>query len=160
MFWKKFIYNGVGIILMSLIIAGCEPIKLYEQNTIYPTHEWSSQQINKYDFAITDTNASYKIFFVIRHHNAYRYKNIWVEFTTQSPKDSAVKQTLNLQLADDQKGWLGVGMDDIFDQRIPINAIPTKLKWGTYHFSLQHTMREDPLMGVLATGIRVEKVQP
>ena len=160
MTWKKMFLYFLISPLIVLLMMGCEPIKLYEQNTMFPTHEWSSKQINKYDFNITDTNATYKIFFVIRHHNSYRYKNIWLEFTTQSPQDSAVKQTLNLQLADDQKGWLGVGMDDIFDQRIPINAVPTKLKWGVYHFSLQHTMREDPLMGVLATGIRVEKVQP
>jgi hypothetical protein len=49
-------------------------------------------------------------------------------------------------------------MDDIFDQSIPINATPTKLKLGIYQFSMQHTMREDPLLGILATGLRVEKV--
>ena len=81
-----------------------------------------------------------------------------MQLNTKSPSDTAVKQTLNLQLADDQKGWLGVGMDDIFDQRIPINATPTKLKLGIYQFSMQHTMREDPLLGILATGLRVEKV--
>ena len=146
-------------ILLVLFITSCEPIQLYEQTTTYPTHEWSSKQVNNYQFNITDTTSLYKIYFVIRHHNAYHYKNIWLQVSTKSPADTAVAQTLNLQLADDQKGWLGVGMDDIFDQRIPINAIPTKLKLGIYNFSLQHTMREDPLLGILATGLRVEKVR-
>ena len=146
-------------ILLVLLITSCEPIQLYEQTTNYPTHEWSSKQVNNYQFNITDTTSLYKIYFVIRHHNAYHYKNIWLQVSTKSPADTAVAQTLNLQLADDQKGWLGVGMDDIFDQRIPINATPTKLKLGIYNFSLQHTMREDPLLGVLATGLRVEKVR-
>ena len=149
------IFTGL---LLSMLMSSCEPIQLYEQNTIYPKHEWSSKQVNHYQFNITDTNALYKIFFVIRHHNTYRYKNIWLQMDTQSPMDSVVKQTLNLQLADDQKGWLGVGMDDMYDQRIPINAVPTKLKKGVYRFSMQHTMREDPLSGILSTGLRVEKV--
>ena len=153
-FVKSYIY-----ILLVLFIASCEPIQLYEQTTIYPTHDWSSKQINNYQFNITDTSSSYKIYFVIRHHNAYHYKNIWLQVKTQSPSDTVVTQTLNLQLADDQKGWLGVGMDDIFDQRIPINVTPTKLKLGLYQFSVHHTMREDPLLGILATGLRVEKVQ-
>lgn len=145
---------------LVLFITSCEPIQLYEQNTIYPEHQWASTQANNYQFNITDTNAAYKIFFVIRHHNAYHYKNIWLQLNTKSPLDSvAVKQTLNVQLADDQKGWLGVGMDDIYDQRIPINTTPTRLKFGIYHFSVQHTMREDPLQGILSTGIRVEKVK-
>ena len=145
-------------LFLVLFITSCEPIQLYEQTTTYPTHDWSSKQVNNYQFNITDTSSLYKIYFVIRHHNAYHYKNIWLQVNTQSPSDTVVKQTLNLQLADDQKGWLGVGMDDIFDQRIPINATPTKLKPGLYHFSVHHTMREDPLLGILATGLRVEKV--
>jgi len=152
-------YHFFVSILLVLFISSCEPIQLYEQTTIYPSHDWSSKQVNHYQFNITDTSSLYKIYFVIRHHNAYHYKNIWLQVNTQSPKDTLVKQTLNLQLADDQKGWLGVGMDDIFDQRIPINATPTKLKLGLYHFSMQHTMREDPLLGILATGLRVEKVR-
>jgi len=146
-------------LFLVLFITSCEPIQLYEQTTIYPTHDWSSKQINNYQFNITDTSSSYKIYFVIRHHNAYHYKNIWLQVNTQSPSDTVVTQTLNLQLADDQKGWLGVGMDDIFDQRIPINVTPTKLKLGLYQFSVHHTMREDPLLGILASGLRVEKVQ-
>jgi len=154
-FTSYILFTGI---LLSLLMSSCEPIQLYEQNTIYPQHEWLSKQVNHYQFNITDTNALYKIFFVVRHHNTYRYKNIWLQMDTQSPSDSVVKQTLNLQLADDQKGWLGVGMDDVYDQRIPINAVPTKLKKGVYQFSMQHTMREDPLSGILSTGLRVEKV--
>lgn len=146
-------------LLCVLFITSCEPIQLYEQTTTYPSHNWSSKEVNQYQFNITDTSSLYKIYFVIRHHNAYHYKNIWLQINTQSPSDTVVKQTLNLQLADDQKGWLGVGMDDIFDQRISVNATPTKLKLGIYRFSIQHTMREDPLQGILATGLRVEKVQ-
>lgn len=152
-------YFAISFLAFVLFITSCEPIQLFEQNTIYPQHQWSSKEANKYQFNITDTNAAYKIFFVIRHHNAYHYKNIWLQINTTSPSDTVVKQILNLQLADDQKGWLGVGMDDVYDQRILINAVPTKLKLGTYFFSVQHTMREDPLQGVLSTGIRVEKVK-
>lgn len=146
-------------LFILFLVSSCEPIQLYEQTTVYPSHNWSSKEVNQYQFNITDTSSLYKIYFVIRHHNAYHYKNIWLQINTQSPSDTVVKQTLNLQLADDQKGWLGVGMDDIYDQRIPVNATPTKLKLGVYHFSIQHTMREDPLLGILATGLRVEKVQ-
>jgi hypothetical protein len=51
-------------------------------------------------------------------------------------------------------------MDDIYDQRIPVNTTPVRFKKGLYKFALSHTMREDPLENVLSTGIRVEKVKP
>ena len=55
--------------------------------------------------------------------------------------------------------WLGTGMDDIYDQRIPLNTKPIHFKKGLYKFELSHTMREDPLENILSTGIRVEKVK-
>ena len=148
-----------GVIVM-LLLAACQTKQLYEQNTIYPDHHWVSKQVNEYQFSIDDTVSTYKMFFVIRHHNAYHYKNIWLQLNTKAPNDSVSKQTLNLNLADDEKGWLGTGMDDIYDQRIPINAEPLHFKKGLYKFALQHTMREDPLENILSTGIRVEKVKP
>ena len=154
-FVKSYIY-----ILLVLFIASCEPIQLYEQTTIYPTHEWSSKQVNNYQFNITDTSSLYKIYFVIRHHNAYHYKNIWLDLIIKSPTNAITKQVLNLNLADDAKGWLGTGMDDIYDQRIPMTASPIRFNKGINEIIVQHTMREDPLENILSTGIRVEKVKP
>lgn len=149
--------NSVAIIVL---MAACQTKQLYEQNTVYPDHHWASKQVNEYQFAIEDSVAKYKLFFVIRHHNAYHYKNIWLQLKITAPNDSVYNQALNLNLADDEKGWLGTGMDDIYDQRIPIYNEPVHLKKGIYKFALQHTMREDPLDNILSTGIRVEKVKP
>jgi len=142
-----------------LTAMACQTIPLYEQVTIHPEHQWESKEVKGYTFNIDDTTASYKIYFVIRHHNAYHYKNIWIQLNTSAPNTPMVKQSYNLPLADDLKGWLGVGMDDIFDQRIPLSPTPIKFKKGQYTFSVQHTMREDPLQNVLSTGIRVEKIK-
>ena len=154
--------NKIVFILLCIffVLSGCETKQLFEQSTIYPNHNWPSKQATKYQFNITDTAATYKIFFVIRHHNAYHYKNIWLDLIIKSPKNAIIKQVLNLNLADDAKGWLGSGMDDIYDQRIPMTASPIRLNKGINEISVQHTMREDPLENILSTGIRVEKVKP
>ena len=81
-----------------------------------------------------------------------------MNFTTQSPRDTAKSQLLNLRLADNRKGWLGAGMDDIYDHRIRITQSPLKLKAGNYIFGIQQAMREDPLPHILNAGIRVEKI--
>ena len=150
----------VSFFIAILFFVSCENKQLFEQNTVYPNHNWATKQANEYQFNITDTSAAYKVFFVIRHHNAYHYKNIWIQLNTTAPNDSVTKQSINLNLADDEKGWLGTGMDDIYDQRIPVTNDPVHLKKGIYKFVLSHTMREDPLESILSTGIRVEKVKP
>jgi gliding motility-associated lipoprotein GldH len=154
--------NKIVFILLSIffVLSGCETKQLFEQSTIYPNHNWPSKQATKYQFMVTDTVASYKIFFVIRHHNAYHYKNIWLDISMKSPTNIITKKVANLNLADDARGWLGSGMDDIYDQRIPLTAAPVQLNKGINEISVQHTMREDPLDNILSTGIRVEKVKP
>ena len=151
-------YNRIVCGICFLIsIAACQTIPLSEQNTIHPDHQWNSAKPEKYLFNITDTNQLYKIIFVIRHHNAYHYKNIWIELSHSSENEPAKTAIFNLNLANDQKGWLGTGMDDIFDQRIPLYSKPIKLKYGMHSFTIKHTMREDPLQNILSTGIRIEK---
>jgi gliding motility-associated lipoprotein GldH len=83
-----------------------------------------------------------------------------MNITTQAPRDTVRTQQVNIILADNAKGWLGTGMDDVFDHRARITRLPVKLKKGNYTFVLQQNMREDPLRFVLSAGIRVEKVQP
>lgn len=151
---------AVTSLLAILFFASCETKQLFEQNTVYPSHNWSTKQANEYQFNITDTSAAYNVFFVIRHHNSYHYKNIWIQLNTIAPNDSVSKQSVNINLADDEKGWLGSGMDDVYDQRIPVNNEPIRFKKGLYKFVLSHTMREDPLENILSTGVRVEKVKP
>lgn len=147
-------------VLAFLFLTSCQTIPLFEQTTIFPEHSWSSKQVNAYQFNISDSTASYKVYFVIRHHNAYHYKNIWLQVGVQTPTGNLSKQNVNLNMADESKGWLGTGMDDIFDQRIPLINLPTHFQKGITTFYLQHTMREDPLQNILSTGIRVEKVKP
>jgi gliding motility-associated lipoprotein GldH len=138
-------------------LAACQTMPLSEQSTIHPDHQWTSAKPEKYLFNITDTNSSYKVIFVIRHHNAYHYKNIWIELSRHGVGEKLQTESFNLNLADDQKGWLGTGMDDIYDQRIPLTIQPIKLKYGINTFTIRHTMREDPLQNILSTGIRIEK---
>jgi gliding motility-associated lipoprotein GldH len=57
-------------------------------------------------------------------------------------------------------GWLGAGMDDIYDHRVLMNTQALKLPKGIFKVSIQQIMREDPLQNILTTGVRVEKAKP
>lgn len=141
-------------------MIACGTNNVFERTERFASHEWMVSQEPLMKFEIADTSSFYNIYVVIRHTDAYRYNNIWLNITTQSPNDTPRTQLLDISLADNTKGWLGSGMDDIFDRRARITQAPIRLKKGTYTFKLQQAMREDPLGYVLSAGIRVEKVQP
>jgi gliding motility-associated lipoprotein GldH len=139
-------------------ITACETIDVFEKNVSIPNHEWSNSFRPEIAFEISDTASLYNIFIVLRHTDAYRYKNIYMNIYTQVPGNPVSKARVDLQLATDDKGWLGSGMDDIFEHRILINTGTFK-KAGLYKYTLEQIMREEPLQHVMNVGIRVEKVK-
>ena len=99
---------------------------------------------------------------MIRHTDAYAYNNIWINILTTFPGDTSVqKQRFNIPLGNDAKGWLGSGMDDIFEHRYAITKNqPIKFpKSGNYKFVIENIMRDDPLPDVMNVGIRIEKAK-
>lgn len=153
-------YKRPFIWLIAVLFSACQTLDVFEKNVSIPNQEWASAFKPEIELEITDTTSLYNIYFVVRHTDAYRYKNLWVNVYTRMPTDSLPKQRLDMLLATDDKGWLGSGMDDIFEHRIRITNQPVQLnKAGLYKFRLEQIMREDPLQFVMNVGIRVEKVK-
>jgi len=147
------------ILLVSFSFTSCTTVDLYERTVSLPDHEWKSTNKPEFNFTITDTTVLYQVFFVIRHTEKYNYKNIWVNYYYQPPNDSLHKEMREFELATNEKGWLGTGMDDLYEHRIKLAPNPGKLKAGSYKFILENIMREDPLKEVLNVGVRIEKVK-
>jgi len=147
------------VAICSLFFTACNPIGVFEKNTSFNKQEWASSNKPGFTFTIKDTAATYNIYLVIRHTDAYGFNNIWLKLYRKGP-DTSYTQQVDLRLAGNTQGWLGTGMDDIWEQRIAITEGPTRFRRsGDYEFTLEQIMRQDPLLHVLNAGIRVEKVQ-
>ncbi|HYF32706.1 MAG TPA: gliding motility lipoprotein GldH [Chitinophagaceae bacterium] len=146
------------LLYLVLFFAACGPINTFEKNVAIPGQEWHTSFKPVITFDITDTSSLYNVYVVLRHRNAYRYNNIWIRGTVQQPGDTATRsRQYELKLADDAAGWLGRGMDDIFEHRILIQERTRFTRPGQYRFVLEHTMRNDPLEYVMNVGLRIEK---
>ncbi len=155
---NRFQFRFPVLLFLTILLAACGPINTFEKNVPIPGHEWDGNFKPTINFEITDTVSLYNVFVVIRHRNAYGYNNIWIRGTVQEPGDTAIRsQQFDLRLANDETGWFGKGMDDIFEHRILIQERTRFRKTGEYRFRLEQTMREDPLKHVMNIGLRVEK---
>lgn len=145
-------------ILCSCCLLACTHLGVFEKDIAFKKQEWPAAYQPSFSFDIADTAAAYQIYLVLRHTDAYSYNNIWLKFTRKGP-DTTYTQQVDLKLATNGQGWLGTGMDDIWEHRIPITQAPTHFrKSGAYEFTLEQIMRQDPLLHVLNAGLRVEKV--
>lgn len=141
-----------------LIAASCKTIDIFEKNVTIPDHSWDRSFKPVIKFNINDTTVLYNIYISLRHTHAYEYNNIWVNVGYEMPGDTLKTQRVDVLLADNQKGWLGTGMDDIYEVRKLISPQPYKFQHaGEYTFTLEQIMRDNPLKEIMNVGIRVEK---
>lgn len=159
--FKKFI--PLPFLLLAFICTfcnSCDTIDIYEKTVAIPRQEWESSFKPSFSFTIQDTAVPYQVYIVLRHTDKYNYNNIWVNLYTLSPDKEQTKAQYELPLANNNKGWLATAIDDIYEHRIaltPMNQGIYFKKAGTYTFTIEHIMREDPLKYMLNIGLRVEK---
>lgn len=151
--------NKFYLCLLLVLAVSCQTIDIFEKTTAFADHNWKSAERPSFTFEITDTAALYNVYLVLRHEDAYNYNNIWINLTVKSPADTVTVRR-EFVLGNNKQGWLGSGMDDVFEHRIAFNDKPAPFHKGHYTFTLQQDMREDPLEHILNAGIRVEKVKP
>jgi gliding motility-associated lipoprotein GldH len=145
---------------LLIILGSCTQTDLFEKNTNIPNMNWQSSYTATGSFKITDTISLFNIYIVVRHTDAYKYNNIWLNVGLQTPGDSMLVQKQNLLLGTDANGWSGVGMNDIWEEKKLISGVPKPFKRaGEYKYSLAQIMRDNPLQHVMNVGLRVEKVK-
>lgn len=154
--------TGHWLLAAGCWLSSCTHIDLYEKVVPVPKHQWQSSFKPAFSFNIKDTGVPYQLYFIVRHNNRYKYNNVWVKLAAKGPTDSAQTFTLELPLAN-KEGWLGSGMDDVYEHRIGFVLDPRKFgfaKAGDYTFTVEQIMREDPLLNVMDVGLRLEKKTP
>jgi gliding motility-associated lipoprotein GldH len=155
LFLKKILLPAV----ICFFFFSCTKINVFEKNVAFKDHAWQSSVKPVIVFNISDTASLYNLYIVLRHSDAYDFNNVWIKCTVVTPGDTIRKsRNYNLPLASNDKGWLGTGMDDIFEHRVLIQPNTKFTRPGEYQFLLEQIMRQDPLENILNVGMRIEKV--
>jgi gliding motility-associated lipoprotein GldH len=157
-FKKRVIIFCIVVITCSVLFFSCTHTGVFEKDTSIPDYEWKNNFAVTGSFSIADTAALYNTYIVLRHTDAYKYNNIWINLGIQAPGDSMQYRKIDLALATDANGWMGSGMNDIWEMRqlLPQGILPLR-KTGTYTYSISQIMRDDPLPAVMSAGLRIEK---
>lgn len=158
-FKKESFFLAVSLLLLcNILFFGCDKSQLYEKNIDVKDATWSSSQPVSFDVTIDDVHQQYRFYLNVRHTNWFPYQNLWVIFTTKYPDNTTTSEKINIKLSNsDESDWLGDGLGDIWDLRAEIKP-KIKAQKGKYVFTVSQIMREDPLPGIMAMGLRVEKV--
>ncbi len=145
-------------LLAIIFLIACDKNRIFEKNTKIPDMSWDKSNVLKFEVPIEDTITPSNIYINIRNASQYQFSNLFLYFTTRLPDGSASRDTVEVTLAD-EKGWLGDGSGDIWDNRFLFKKNFRFPHPGTYTFELEQGMRPNPLPLIMDAGIRIEKAQ-
>lgn len=145
------------LLLFSLSLISCNKNIIFSEYKNFENNEWAANNKAKFDLEITDTQTLNNIYLMIRHTEAYPYKNIFLFVTTSYPDGKIMTDTMEVVLANDKGEWLGSGMGDLFDFKVPIKRNVRFPLGGKYQFQFEQGMRQDPLPMIMDFGFEIEK---
>jgi len=150
----------LGISLFLLGLTSCDANKVFEEYIEVENANWQKENIASFEFTAKDTVTPHNLYINVRNTGTYAYSNIYLFVTMQGPDGGILKDTVNCILADNRGKWLGNGVGDLWDLRIPYVGGFKFAQSGLYTVTLEQAMRVDNgLEGITDIGLRVEKVK-
>jgi gliding motility-associated lipoprotein GldH len=145
------------IIFLGLSLGSCNKNIVFSEYKTFSNGEWFAKEKAVFDLEITDTQTLNNIYLMLRHSEAYPYNNLFVFVTTKYPDGKVITDTMEVVLANQKGEWLGNGMGDIFDFKVPIKKNVRFPLGGKYQFSFEQGMRVNPLPMIMDFGFEIEK---
>lgn len=144
------------VFLISLFCASCTNKEIFSDFHSFPQGEWNWNDYATFDLHVTDSIGRYDLEVTSRNNNSYPFSNLWLFIDIRTPKDSLLRDTVDLKLADIYGKWLGTGVSTY----AVTEAFRTRYCFpdtGHYHVTIRQGMRENPLIGISDVGLTVSK---
>lgn len=156
----NFFIKILGLSLLVVLTSSCDSNKIFEEYIEVENANWKKENIASFEFNAKDTTTAHNLYINVRNTGVYSYSNLYLFVTMQGPNGGLLKDTVNCILADNRGKWLGSGVGDLWDLRIPYVGGFKFAQSGNYVVSLEQGMRvENGLEGITDIGLRVEKVK-
>jgi gliding motility-associated lipoprotein GldH len=151
--------NKLVLVVMTVLIglSSCNKNVVYSEYRTFSDEQWYAKDKAVFDLEITDTQSLNNISLMIRHGDTYSYNNLFLFVTTKYPDGKILTDTMEVVLSNSKGEWLGSGVGDIFDFKVPIKKNVRFPLGGKYQFTFEQAMRVDPLPMILDFGFEIEK---
>jgi len=148
------------VLLVMLLLGSCtDPNAVMDKNTEIDNHNWSYDNLVKYDVKIDNEKTPYNLYLNLRVTGDYKYSNIFVLIHQTGPDNKPSVSRYEFKLANADGEWLGDGSGNLYSYQVLFRSAYNFPAKGVYHFAIEQNMRDNPLHEVSDVGLRVEKAQ-
>lgn len=150
---------SIALLFSLLFVVSCNKDVVYTQYKKFEDNQWFVKDKAVFEVDITDNNSLNNISLMVRHADNYPYSNLFLFVVTTYPDGKAMKDTMEIILANEKGEWLGSGAGDIFDFKTTVVQNSKFTQKGKYTFEFQQAMRTDPLPLIMDFGFEIEKAK-
>jgi len=146
-----------GIFLFTLLgIISCSHNELFFEYHSFSNAEWNRDDTVFFHVKIKDNSQPYNVQIELRNDNSYPFSNIWLFINYIMPDGTSRADTIGAEIADVYGKWYGKGLS-LYNLSIPYETSILYPDTGTYIYSFNQGMRENPLKGISDIGLKVSK---
>jgi len=151
----------IVIIALLFTMIACDDQRIYEDYYDFKDGQWIVQEKPSFEFNITDTMQRYNVYANIRNSVSYPESRFFFQYTLQDSLHVISKKLISIYFFDHKTGepMGSSGLGDIYDHQLLLLKDQTFNKPGKYQLNYEQFARRDSIQGILAIGVRVEKVK-
>ena len=153
----KLFVHSLFIATTAVLLSCTDPAIVTETKIDAPNNYWVQKSHMDFPFEITDTKATYKVFYQMRYDNDYPYYNLWVNRILLDEQGNTISKKLQgMDLFHASSGEpYGAGFGNYFDYKILSDSAQHFPKAGKYTLRIEQNMRTDTLKGIASVGIEI-----
>lgn len=143
------------LFLFSCSLFACtikDEINIFEE---IPNQKWEYSFIPKADVPIHDAKKNFNIYLNFKHNHTYPYSNLFYVLEVKGNDSLILSERFEIKLAKNDGKWLGKGSGSQYTYEDLILESFQFPDTGMYTIEISQNMRENPLNGVVAAGVRV-----
>lgn len=118
---------------------------------------WHQDDLIHFEVELADSVSLHELYLLVRNSTDYPYSNLYLFLDIEFPDKRLLRDTLECILVQRDGQWTGKGFGKIRSNQFLFRDNVWFPNDGTYHFRIQHGMREDTLIGITDIGIRLDK---
>jgi gliding motility-associated lipoprotein GldH len=152
----------LALVTASVLVA-CDENRVYEKNIDFDERFWAVQDSAEFEFHIPNNSIEYNLYCDVRNSVSYEWSRLFIHYYLMDSTGKVLENKLaELMLFDPKTGkpFGSSGLGDIYDHRLQVIKNFKFPYSGKFRMKFKQEMRKDSLDGILAVGLRVEKVNP
>lgn len=147
------------ILVALLLMAGCDPSRVYETNHDFDKGEWIASDTVIFNFNIPDSTQRYNLILNVRNTIDFNTARVFVQYQLSDSINTLRKRLIEENLFDRKTGapFGESGLGDLYTHQFLLEPGITFSHPGSHQVKLNQMMRYDTLPEIRSVGIRIEK---